>query len=199
MKMNNRAEAVYKEAAKRLAWLVAADDSTVKARLAELRHGAGNAPGEIPTLWGMIFDELPEEMLGRYGKPSSAEWAIYDAMTIYAVHQQGNDPETNNMNVKGISLGKAACDLVFAKDGTEDDRERVSRRFYPIVLAADIETFTYYLRTFIPLLRGAGIGLDYAMLARDIYLCQSESGRSSVQIRWGQDYYSSNHEEGKNE
>ena len=41
MKMNNRAEAVYKEAAKRLAWLVAADDSTVKARLAELRHGAG--------------------------------------------------------------------------------------------------------------------------------------------------------------
>ncbi len=186
---------VYKETAKRINWLLKADDATVKARLAELRHGIGSAPGTVPILWGMIFDGLPEKMLGKYGKPSKEEWAIYDALTLYALHQQGNDPKTSSMNVKGISLGKAACNLVYAEGGTDDDRERVSRRFNQIALAADIETLTYYLRTFIPLLRGENIGLDYAMLAQDIYLCQTENGQSSVRLRWGQDYYSSNHEE----
>ena len=195
MKKETRSDAVYKEAAKRLIWILNSDDGTVKARLAELRHGVGSMPGTIPVLWGMIFDELPEKMLGKYGKPSKEEWAIYDALTLFALHQQGKDLETDNMNIQGISLGKAACNLVYAKGGTDDDRERVSRRFNQMALATDIETLSYYLRTFIPLLRGEGIGLDYAMLAQDIYLCQTENGQSSVRLRWGQDYYSTIHEE----
>ncbi len=195
MKEETRADAVYKEAAKRLNLLLAADDSTVRARLAELRHGIGSAPGEFPLLWGMIFEDLPEKMLGKYGKPSKEEWALFDALTLYALHQQGNDLRTNNMNAAGVSLGKAACRLVYADGGTGDDRERVSRRFNQIALAEDIDSLTYYLRTFIPLLRGAGIGLDYAELARDIYLCQTENGRASVRLRWGQDYYSSDYKD----
>ena len=191
MSRDKKSDAVYKETAKRLNQLFKADDATVKARLAELRHGIGSMPGAQPALWGMIFDDLPKDMLGRYGKPSKEEWAIYDALTLYALHQQGKDPRTSNMNIKGVSLGKAACRLVYAQGGTEDDRERVSKRFNQMALATDIEALSYYLRTFIPLLRGKEIGLDYAMLAQDIYLCQTENGQSSVQLRWGQDYYSS--------
>lgn len=191
MSRDKKSDAVYKETAKRLKRLLKADDPTVKARLAELRHGIGDMPGEKPALWGMIFEDLPKEMLGRYGKPSKEEWAIYAALTLYALHQQGRDPRISNMNIKGVSLGKAACKLVYVQGGTDDDRERVSKRFNQMALASDIEALTYYLRTFIPLLRGAGIGLDYAMLAQDVYLCQIESGQSSVQLRWGQDYYSS--------
>lgn len=193
--MNTRAEKVYKEAGKRLQRIIKGEDSAVKARLAELRHGVGSSPGEIPALWGLIFDDLPEEMLGKYGRPSKEEWAIYDALTLYALHQQGNEPKTKNMSKKGVSLGKAACKLVYSEGGTEDDRERVSRRFNQIALAGDIETLTYYLRTFIPLLRAEEIGLDYAMLAQDIYLCQTGTGQMAVRLRWGQDYYSLNHEE----
>ena len=195
VKRENRADEVYKETAKRLNRLLKSDESTIKARLAELRHGIGSTPGTVPALWGMIFDELPESMFGKYGKPSKEEWAIYDALTLYALHQQGKDPRTTDMNKKGISLGKAACKLVYVNGGTEADRERISRRFNQIALATDIETLTYYLRTFIPLLRGEGIGLDYAMLAKDIFLCQTENGRSSIRLKWGQDYYSLNHEE----
>ena len=195
MKSATRPDAVYKETAKRLDKLLIADESTLKAKLAELRHGIGGVPGSVPVLWGMVFEDLPETMLGKYGKPSKEEWAIYDALTLFALHQQGKDPNTDNMNIKGVSLGKAACRLVYAEDGTEDSREKVSRRFNQIVLATDIEALTYYLRTFIPLLRGAGIGLDYPMLARDIYLCQTEAGQASVRLRWGQDYYSSEHTE----
>lgn len=195
MKKNIRADAVFAETAKRLHRLLSADPGTVKANLAELRHGIGSAPGSDPRLWGMIFDGLPESMLGKYGRPSKEEWAIYNALTLYAMHQQGNDPQKKNMNVKGISLGRAACNLVYAGDNPEDERDRFSRRFNQIALAEDIEALTYYLRTFIPMLRGKEIGLDYPMLAQDIYLCQSENGRASVRLRWGQDYYSVNREE----
>ncbi len=160
MNKEQRSDAVFKETTRRLKWLMQSDDSTVKARLAELRHGIGSIPGSVPALWGMVFDDLPESMLGSYGKPSKEEWAVYDALTLYALHQQGKDLAKNNMNVKGISLGKAAGKYVYALGGTSDDRERVSRRFNQIALAADIETLTYYLRTFIPLLRSQDIGLD---------------------------------------
>lgn len=199
MNKEKESDAVLKETARRLKWLLKSDDSTVKARLAELRHGIGSIPGSVPALWGMVFDDLPESMLGSYGKPSKEEWAIYDALTLYALHQQGKDPAKKNMNVKGISLGRAAGKYVYALGGTSDDRERVSKRFNQIALAADIETLTYYLRTFIPLLRGEDIGLDYAMLAQDIYLFQTENNIASVRLRWGQDYYSVNKEEKENE
>ncbi len=199
MNKEKTSDAVFRETARRLKWLLKSDDSTVKARLAELRHGIGSIPGSVPALWGMVFDDLPETMLGIYGKPSKEEWAIYDALTLYALHQQGKDLEKKNMNVKGISLGKAAGKYVYALGGTTDDRERVSRRFNQIALAADIETLTYYLRTFIPLLRGEDIGLDYAMLAKDIYLFQTDYNIASVRLRWGQDYYSVNKEEKENE
>ncbi len=195
MNRDCKSNAVYKETEKRLNQLFKKDDATLKARMAELRHGIGTVPGFLPALWGELFDDLPDDMLGKYGRPSKEEWAIYDAMTLYALHQQGKNPKTNNMNVKNVSLGKAACKLVYAGGGTDEDREKVSRRFYQIALAADIETLSYYLRTFIPLLRGESIGLDYAMLAQDIYLCQTESGQPSVRLRWGQDYYSLNHSE----
>ena len=199
MNKEKESDAVLKETARRLKWLLKSDDSTVKARLAELRHGIGSIPGSVPALWGMVFDDLPESMLGSYGKPSKEAWAIYDALTLYALHQQGKDPAKKNMNVKGISLGRAAGKYVYALGGTSDDRERVSKRFNQIALAADIETLTYYLRTFIPLLRGEDIGLDYAMLAQDIYLFQTENNIASVRLRWGQDYYSVNKEEKENE
>lgn len=195
MKKNSQADAVYAETVKRLHRLLSTDPGTERATLAELRHSVGSNPGDNPGLWGMIFDGLPESMLGKQGRPSKEEWAIYSALTLYAVHQQGNDTQKKNMNTKGVSLGKAACDLVYSSNNPEEERDRVSRRFNQIALADDIEALTYYLRTFIPILRGKDIGLDYPMLARDIYLCQSDGGRNAVSLKWGQDFYSLNREE----
>ena len=187
---NDTKDAVFRETAKRLNALAKGDDASIRARLAELRHGIGKMPGEEPALWGMVFEDLPDYMLGRYGKPSKEEWSIYIALTLYALHQQGNDLSSKNMNSIGISLGKAASRLVYLEGGTDDDRERVSKRFNQIALAVDIDSLYYYLRTFIPLLRDDDIGLDYAMLAQDIYWYQTVSGQASVRLKWGQDYYS---------
>jgi len=188
--LENSNGVILKTMGERLNSFAVGDETKTKAELAELRHGIGLAPGEKPSLWGMLFENFPEEFYGKFGNPSKEEWAIYDALTLYALHQQGHDIKKENMNVKGVSLGIAAAKLVLAEGGTDDDRERVSKRFNQIALAVDVEMLTYYLRTFIPLLRTNGIGIDYIMLAQDIYWYQTENGRNSVKLKWGQDYYS---------
>ena len=40
-------------------------DGAVKASLANLRRGIGTTPGDIPELWELFLQDLPEEMLSR--------------------------------------------------------------------------------------------------------------------------------------
>lgn len=64
-------------------------DGAVKASLANLRRGIGTTPGDIPELWELFLQDLPEEMLSRSGVPTHAQWAVYIALTLFALHQQG--------------------------------------------------------------------------------------------------------------
>ena len=193
----SRADAVYRQTERRLFALRSGDDAMIRGRLANLRRGAGRKPGDDPQLWGLIFEDLPDYMEGRGGAPSREEWAIHIALTLYAVHQQGNDPKTHNMDVDKVSLGAAAAKLVAAYGG-EDARERVSRRFNQLALAQDIDSMAYYLRGFVQLLRAEDIGLDYAVLARDLYVYQTADGAASVRLRWGEDYYRTNNDDAEN-
>ena len=190
----SRADTVYQQTERRLFQLLAGDESAVRGRLANLRRGAGGKPGDDPKVWGTLFSELPEELFGQRGEPSREEWAIYTALTLYAVHQQGEDPKRHNMNVKDVSLGNAASCLVLKYRGDDATREeaarkRVARRFHQIALAADMTAMTYYLRSFVQILRSEDIGLDYPMLARDLYRFQMPDGAAGVRLQWGQDFY----------
>ena len=91
----------------RLHWLWALRDNQRRAELAKLRRGVGHAPGDLPELWGSFLRGMPEGFQGRCG-PSHAEWAVYLALTLYAVHQQGNDQP---MNRPGNTLGRAVRQL----------------------------------------------------------------------------------------
>lgn len=194
-----KADAVRRETEQRLIRLVTGDDAAIRGRLANLRRGAGRTPGDDPKVWGILFDGLPEDMLGQHGLPSREEWAIYTALTLYAVLQQGNDPKQHRMHAEKISLGRAAGKLAAATGGDESARERVARRFHQVVLAQDMAAMVYYLRSFIQLLRAQDIGLDIPMLARDLYLYQFPDGGASVRLQWGQDFYSNGTDENQEE
>ena len=88
-------------AAQQLHRLQALPDNQRRAELAKLRRGISHAPGELPELWGSFLLEMPESFQGR-SAPSAAEWAVY--LTLYAVHQQGND---RPMNCPGNTLGRS--------------------------------------------------------------------------------------------
>ena len=68
-----------------------AGESSFRSTLAHLRQGIGRVPGDMPQLWGFFLSEMPEKWMGN-SEPSKAEWAIYLALTLFALHQQGQDP-----------------------------------------------------------------------------------------------------------
>lgn len=185
MKESDRMSEISKYMKKQLSSLISQIGTAGgKARLARLRHGAGKAPGEIPELWGEFLNGIPENMLSPNGEPSYAEWAMYLALTMYALHQQGNGESVHS---EEMTLGKATAKLM--TENTDDERERVLRRFGPVITAKDMPELSHHLRCLIQLIASKGIRLDYIQLADDIYLFQFDSERKKIQLKWGQDFY----------
>lgn len=158
------------------------DVSAGKAALAELRRGIGHAPGDLPKLWGVFLAGMPQDMHSRDGVPSREEWAIYIALTLWALHQQGNDA---SMHRSGVSLGSAAAMLPEKRD----DMERVWRRLNAVARAEDMAALSHHLRGLVQLLKAEDIGMDYAALAGDLYEFQRAETRPGVRLRWGEDFF----------
>jgi CRISPR system Cascade subunit CasB len=183
----SRSDKVYSYVSKKCEYINSeADKGKGKAMLANLRHGIGKKPGESAELWGMIFDKtsekFPEELLGK-NKASDAEWAVYTALTLYALHRQGKDRDVNK---KDVSIGSAAAHLVKNKD---EDLERVINRLNMVVTATDPEDLAYQLRGIVQLLSREDIDFDYARLARDIYLFGNQNYAADIKLSWGRDFY----------
>ena len=178
----SKSEQVFMYTASKLEYIRSISDTGVgKGLMANLRHGIGKKPGELPELWGMIFDRIPNELTGRK-EASYAEWAIYTALTLYALHQQGSDV---NMNQKDLSVGRAAANLV----KNEDDTKRVLNRLNLVVTAVSPEDLAYHLRGLIQLLKNEDIPLDYARLAKELYRFHNDESASSIKLSWGRDFY----------
>ena len=161
-------------------------DAVVRAKLAKMRRGIGEQPGAVPELWDLLFDGLPEELEGRGNEPSRAEKAVYTALTLYALHQQGKDLHSDFMYLENNTLGRAVGQLARRSDGNE---EAVIRRFNVVVTSADLTEFSWHLRNIIQLCKRESIPLDYAALARDLYEYQDLNRLDNVRLKWGRDFY----------
>lgn len=162
-----------------------------RAMLAKLRRGIGKQPGDLPELFEIVLRDLSEELYGKGNEPSYSEWAIYTALTLFALHQQGKDhpmsvvgkSEDNNT---GNSLGAAVGYLV------KRDRDRepaIKRRFDAVTTANEFTEFAHHARGLIQLLRAEDIALDYPCFAEDLFWYQFDEMRNRVRLRWGEDYY----------
>ncbi len=165
-----------------------------RAMLAKLRRGIGKQPGELPELFEIMLGDMPEEMYGKGDEPSYSEWAIYTALTLFALHQQGKEyPMSVGVNagkseIEGTSnsLGAAVGFLV------RQDRDRepaIKRRFDAAATANDFNEFAHHARGLIQLFRAGDIKLDYPRFAEDLFWYQFDDNRSRVRLRWGEDYY----------
>ena len=160
------------------------ENGSGKAELAALRRGVGRRPGELPELTGTFLNEMPEELMGHTDAPSSAEWAVYTALTLYALHQQGqNQP----MHLEGQKLGTAIRYLM--PSGMPEDNPPILARFNQMAASADIAEQAQHLRGIVTLLRANSIPLDYIDLADDLYRYQFEDNRNSLRLKWGRDFY----------
>ena len=160
-----------------------------RAELAELRRGVGRQPGDLPALWGALLADMPEQLQGSNG-PSKAEWAVYTALTLFALHQQGE--ASVSMHQPGRTLGGAVRQLAEKTAAGQDWTESsVLRRFNALATADSMPEVSHHLRGMIQLLRREGIPLDYPQLAEDLYQYQFVDGAPNVRLRWGRDLYAS--------
>ena len=168
----------------RIQWLSSMTrESQVKATLANLRRGVGKTPGELPELWGTLFQNFPKALNEKASEiePSKAEWAAY------ALHQQGHDIEKENMQRDGVGLGTAVRRLV--PEGEAEENSSIFSRFQTLATSSDIKELAHHLRGIIQLLNQGKIGLDYVKLSEDLYRYQFEDSRNGVRLKWGRQYF----------
>lgn len=161
------------------------EKSGYKAELAELRKGVDHKPGEMVAATGILLRSIPKDFFGKGSKPSYEEWAVYIALTLFAVHQQSNDITNSLMHQKGQSIGKAIASL--GKE--EPDRQRIINKFNILLKSKDIQELSYYLKIMVYLLRSENQTLDYVALAQDLFKYQIKGKTDEIRLRWGQDFY----------
>ena len=154
-----------------------------------LRRGVGRQLGDLPALWGALLADMPEQLQGSNGQ-SKAEWAVYTALTLFALHQQGEAGVS--MNQPGRTLGGAVRQLAEKTAAGQDwTKSSVLRRFNALATADSMPEVSHHLRGMLQLLRREGIPLDYPQLAEDLYQYQFVDGAPNVRLRWGRDLYAS--------
>ena len=189
-KNESRTQAIRGYVDGKIQWLWGLPENQRRAELAKLRRGIGHAPGELPELWGGLLQGMPASFYGTNG-PSHEEWAVYLALTLYALHQQSND--TVCVSQPGCTLGRAVRRLAeqTVASGQDWTESSVLRRFNALATADSMPEVSHHLRGMIQLLRREGIPLDYPQLAEDLYQYQFVDGAPNVRLRWGRDLYAS--------
>ena len=184
-----KADKIRSFTARRLGEIWRMPENRRRAELARLRRGVGHQPGDLPELWGVLLQDMPEDFQGKNG-PSREEWAVYLALTLYAVHQQSQpDP----MNSTTYSLGQAVRQWAERSAPGQDWTESsILRRFNALATADTLPEIAQHLRGIVQLLRaakGGAIPLEYPQLAVDLYDLQFVEKAPRVHLRWGQALY----------
>lgn len=159
--------------------------------LAILRRGLGAASGTDVRAWAIVLNNMPGDLTGPsrglITKPTKAERAAYTAITMYAVHQQGQ--QGHAMHVPGASLGEATR-LISRQRARADSPggldEQTVERMHRVSLAHNDDLRVHALRALVTLMRGGQppVALDYGQLAADLFLLNT-SHADGVRLRWG--------------
>lgn len=162
------------------------DEGRQKATLAKMRRGIGRLPGELPEIWSLIMEGVDDSLLNE-----RFETAFFNALTLFAWHQQGHDPKDEPMYKEGMTLGKAAAYLFFKDESgdKEQAKERIIKRFGIITASKDTEDLFSHVKSMVSLLKSKDITLDYGDLAKAFYYSSDRDTLASIYLRWGRDFY----------
>lgn len=154
-----------------------------RGELAQLRQAVDEPPGISPLVWQLVLEALPEQFIGTRDEPTAGEWAAHLALTLYAVHQRGNQ---NPMHQIDNSLGRAAGRLIRTRQAQS---QSVKKRYDAVLTATNFTSRRYHLRSLVGLLSAEAIPVDYGRLALDLYQFQKPGGKDTVNRVWGRDFY----------
>lgn len=159
-----------------------------RATLANLRNSVNKPLVDNMEAFAFIFENLPEEFLGKGTEFNIREKAIITSLQLYALHQQGIsesvllDEGENKWENMGYSLSALR---------EVEDPKSIDRRFNAMITASTYEEFVHYLRQMISLLKSkkkSQVKVNYARLASDLgdFLWGKQE---SIRLKWSRNYY----------
>lgn len=163
-----------------------------KATLGLLRNALYRAPGNRPELWEITSVPTPDDKC--VGEDASwEELSVHVALCLYARHQQS---QSDPMHQQGVGLGEAVkrLELCAIRKGVIEDENReerksgARRRLNAAATSVSISELTRHLAGLVSLMRQEKVGLDYRLLAEDLYQFQTPGGPSAVRLRWARQY-----------
>jgi CRISPR system Cascade subunit CasB len=172
------------------------DGSQNKAVLSSFRSSASFSSPRARATWPVIMANLDDRQLSRTGVPSKAEIAVFTAVRLYALNQQG---KTNSVYGPSKNDKDNESDTLFthlAAMNAQPDRSKSFNSLVQRVLnAPNIDGVINGLSHLVGQIKSDRIErtIDYAQLAQDLYNFQfSFESANRVQLRWGQEYYRTN-------
>ncbi len=164
--------------------------SGVAATMAGLRRASPVAVGDDPAIWGVTLGDTPATLLGHGDEPSRAERVIHAALCLYAVHQHSRGDE---MHRPGVRFGQAVGQLARARSAANEPFDNATvKRFHVVGTSLSPARRLDGMRALIRLMRGQtspSIGLDYGLLARDLYRLDLGHAAGRVRLAWGRDLH----------
>ncbi|MFV0405661.1 MAG: type I-E CRISPR-associated protein Cse2/CasB [Propioniciclava sp.] len=160
--------------------------AAARAALAKLRRIDPLDPGGEPEAYSLIFDSLPETLMGRGDEPSSGEIAASAALYLFAIHQQGRSDATH---IPGTRFAAAVRQLAYQRGTSGDLDDSVVTRFNHLCRASSDAMRITQLRSLVTLMRSARVGFDYGQLATDLFWIHRRPDDSRVYLRWARDFH----------
>ena len=170
------------------------ESGVAKATLAELRRSTGRSFAGAEAVWPMLLEQIPEELLSENGVPTPTENAIFVALQLYALCQQGSrrisglpaeeKPSEANEKIYRATIGESLRAVRRA-----DNEKGLDRRFNAMLTAQSFDELAYHLRQLIKLVKAAGVtAMDFPQLAEDLFWIQRDDAQQ-VKLRWATGYY----------
>lgn len=168
--------------------------------LARLRNSIGKPLVEAGDVWPLLFENMPQQYLGRCGEETKEEQAVYMTLQLYAMCMQGaSGAVISDPSYKG-TIGMSL------RNGRDpDDSKALDRRFNALITADTFAELVHHLRQLMKIVKSKKdkkeMIVNFERLADDLYR-YINGKKHRVCFRWAQDYYSitdKNQEENKNE
>ncbi|MFD9029298.1 type I-E CRISPR-associated protein Cse2/CasB [Streptomyces parvulus] len=161
------------------------------AELAALRSGTGREAGTVAAMWPFHRTRMASEWRDR-GSLTRDLKAEHVALTLFARHQQTH---AGRMHLPKASPGTAAGQLARKTAAGGEGKSAAAsleRRFGVLLTSADFDELAAHLRSLVPLLNRAGVGLDYDLLHSALRVWDDPrrpDAASRLRQQWDRDFH----------
>lgn len=156
------------------------ETGNISGTLAVLRRSIGKNYEEASDVWPILIPFMPDEFIGT-GNPTYEEKAVYNAMQLYALGQQGSKKIENDKNNRNMGSSLRALRM--------DNSVSLDRRFRSMITTSSYDEFVHQLQQIYKLGKSKGnLKVNFPKLADDLFWYQTGRGKL-IRLSWAKEYF----------